>query len=134
MPFMGSVPPVCDIGIRLIAGDENREPAALTAGLGDVEIDPGSPSVTVAPGTSRAVNIMTGTSGTLRVHVHFTRPDGRGELEVRTNGVVRDFAMIRGETWWTYAVEMPTPGNSNGKLGETVYQAVGDSRRTPRTP
>ena len=134
MPFMGSVPPGCEIGIRLMAADTNREPALLTAGLGDVDIEPQSPSVVVAPGTSRAVTVRTGSGSTVRVHVQFTRPEGHGQLEVRVNGAARDSTMIRGETWWTYAVETPTVGSSTGKLGDTMFYAAGDSRRTPRGP
>ena len=132
MAFRGYVEPGCEIDARLMAADSNRDPATLSASIVDPPGGTGSSMLGVAPGTSRATAVTMGASGTVRVHVHFTRPDATGALEIRINGAVHDFALIVGETWWDYTV-----GNSDVRGASGAVAPPGHGRSDglpPRSP
>ncbi len=132
MAFRGYVGPDTEIGVRLIAAGSNREPATFSASIIDPPGGTASPTLVVAPGTSRATAVALGASGTVRVHVHFTRPDAKGELEVRINGAVHDFALIVGETWWVYTVGTAETAGASGPGAPTVFSGGVDARHAPR--
>jgi hypothetical protein len=132
MAFRGYVRPGSEIGVRLMAADSNREPATFSAAIVDPPGGTGSPMLVVAPGTSRATAVTVGASGTVRVHVHFTRPDAKGGLEIRINGAVHDFALVIGETWWDYTVGTAETAAAGGPGAPTVFSDRVNSRHVPR--
>ena len=133
MPFMGTIAPASEVEARLLTGSTNDAPAVFSAGIGDGHVQFGGPAHAVAPGASRAIRLSTGNAGMVIVHVELNDLSEMAELELRVNGAVRDVAQVRGEIWWSYAVEAVAPQHSAHSYGISMLHGVADSRKTPRS-
>ena len=132
MTIRGNVRPGDRIEARLTAANTNIEPAELRVGMGGDLIAPGAEHLSVVQGTASTLALTADARGRVHVIVNFTRTSGRGELEIRLNGDVYDFAIVGGQAWWEYTVGMEAPGVPNGRGAPTVFHAVGDSRHVAR--
>lgn len=132
MTIRGNVRPGDRIEARLTAANTNIEPAELRIGMGGELITPGAEHLSVAPGTASTIAVTADSRRRVHVMVYFTRSSGRGELEIRLNGEVYDFAIVGGEVWWEYTIGLEEPAVPNGRGAPTVFQAAGDSRHVRR--
>ncbi len=128
----GNVRPGDRVEARLTAANTNFEPAELRIGMGGELIAPGAEHLSVVQGTASTLAVTADERGRVHVIVHFTRTSGRGELEIRLNGEVYDFAIVGGEVWWEYTIGTEAPAVPSGRGAPTVFQAAGDSRHVPR--